>query len=281
MPTGQPSLAAQQLLGDNGLTQVLGHSERVTQAVEKCAEELSAVNDVIKERLIDRLHLPAVEGLLEKNEKIEGKVHACVEQLKLVNDALADEVRKRELLEHELAAVKLRKAAFRHAALHDPLTSLPNRALLEDRLHHGLAQARRHGRTFAVMFIDLDRFKSINDEYGHGMGDRVLQIVADRLKKVTRAEDTICRYGGDEFIYVLIDINGEEDMVVVAEKLLKAISRPCEVDLADGPATLTVTPSIGIAGFPADGNTAAALVKRADRAMYRAKQTMNGYSFDR
>jgi diguanylate cyclase (GGDEF)-like protein len=159
--------------------------------------------------------------------------------------------------------------------LHDALTGLPNRVLFNDRLEHGMAQAKRHGWTLAVMFLDLDKFKTINDSYGHDAGDAVLLTIAKRLKETTRTDDTISRHGGDEFLYLLMEINDDQDAAVVAKKIIQAVQVPCDVNVGQ----LTVNSSIGISIFPRDGNTAEALIASADAAMYRAKQSQSGYAF--
>src|SRR3569833_3951613 len=159
-------------------------------------------------------------------------------------------------------------------AYHDSLTRLPNRALFEDRLGQLLAMSRRQNSRVAVLFIDLDRFKHINDTLGLGAGDRLLKVVADRLTTCLRAEDTIARMGGDEFTILLPGIEHPEDAAKVAQKLLDAIAVPIQIDDQE----LFVGGSIGISLFPEDGQDTQALLKHADVAMYRAKeQGGNGY----
>ena len=167
----------------------------------------------------------------------------------------------------------------RHASLHDPLTGLPNRALFNDRLEHGLAVASRNGLRFAVIFLDLDNFKMINDTYGHDIGDAVLKTIAGRLKETTRDDDTVCRHGGDEFLYILMNIESEHDISIVAEKIIKAVQVPCDIQVRDISLSLSINPSIGISIFPKDGTTSDLLLDVADKAMYRAKQNKQGYSF--
>ena len=152
-------------------------------------------------------------------------------------------------------------------AQHDALTGLPNRILLYDRLQQALARARRRRGTFAVLFIDLDGFKAINDQHGHAMGDLFLQHVAQRLTGVLRAADTVSRLGGDEFIVLVDELSKPEDAALVAQKLIRELSCPC---ILEGKA-LNSTPSIGISCFPDDGVDPETLIQRADQAMYRAK----------
>jgi diguanylate cyclase len=270
---------AKDVKAGKSLTQVLGQSERVKALVEECGEELSSVNVALKRELVDQDPLPGLENALEKSEAVENKVQDASEKLAAVNQALESEVEERHLLEDQLAAVTEQGQADRDAALHDVLTGLPNRALFNDRLEHGLAQAKRHGGILAVMFIDLDDFKEINDSHGHDAGDSVLQTIAGRLKESTRDDDTISRHGGDEFLYLLMEVRNEKDITSIAEKIIKSIQAPCPIKLRDLNISPSIKASIGIAIFPKDGSTADALVKSADTAMYRAKRDKSGYAY--
>jgi len=261
------------------LTKVLGQSERVKEIVEECADDLSSVNADLKIELQDGDISPGVENALEKSEAVESKVQDASEALALVNKALKEEVNERHVLEAQLATATKQGDEARHASLHDPLTGLPNRALFNDRLEHGLAVANRNGLHFAVMFLDLDDFKMINDSYGHDVGDLVLQMIAGRLKETTRDDDTVCRHGGDEFLYLLMKTESDHDIAIVAEKIIKAVQVPCDIRVRDISISLSINPSIGISIFPKDGTTADALLDVADKAMYRAKLNKHGYSF--
>jgi diguanylate cyclase (GGDEF)-like protein len=261
------------------LSQVVGQGERVQDIVEECADELSSINAVLKSELSEQDPVPGVEQALEQSEAVEGKVQEASEELSAMNLALKDEVRERETLEEQLETANKQGDAARHASLHDPLTGLPNRALFHDRLEHGLAQATRHGWTLAVMFVDLDDFKQINDSYGHEAGDAVLRAIADRLRQSTRSDDTISRHGGDEFLYLLLEVKREEDIAAVAEKLAQTIQAPCDVSVGGVQTPLSVKASIGISIFPKDGSNAAQLIGRADEAMYVAKQSGAGRAF--
>jgi diguanylate cyclase (GGDEF)-like protein len=163
--------------------------------------------------------------------------------------------------------------------LHDQLTGLPNRLLFKDRLEHGIAQAKRHQWILAVMFLDLDNFKTINDTYGHPAGDVVLQTVATRIARNARNEDTVSRHGGDEFLYLLTSLHEQKDVAMIAAKILKAIQAPCEVCVGDVIINLCPEVSIGISVFPKDGATAEALIRNADESMYRAKEQKSGVAF--
>ncbi|MBL0122864.1 MAG: GGDEF domain-containing protein [Betaproteobacteria bacterium] len=261
------------------LTKVLGQSERVKDLVEECAVELSTVNLDLKQELADGERLPGIEIALEKSEVIEDKVQVASDELAVVNLALAAEITERHDLERQLAEVTEQKDAAWHAAFHDELTGLPNRALFNDRLEHALAQATRHGWNLAVMFVDLDKFKEVNDSYGHAVGDSVLQTIAGRLKEHTRRADTMSRMGGDEFLYLLMETGDVRDVTQVAEKIIKSIQVPCDVIAGEGTVSPSVRASIGIAIFPRDGTTVEALIERADTAMYQAKQDQTGYAF--
>ena len=167
----------------------------------------------------------------------------------------------------DISARKQAEARIHFLAHHDTLTELPNRALLMDRLEFILASARRRGAKVAVLFIDLDNFKTVNDSLGHAAGDALLRLVAARIQKVLRSVDVVSRLGGDEFLVVLPDLESEQGPIPVAEKLLAAVSEPVALEGQ----SLSVSPSIGIAVFPRDGSSADTLIKNADAAMYLAK----------
>lgn len=156
----------------------------------------------------------------------------------------------------------------RHLAEHDFLTDLPNRVLLLDRLRQALAAARRQHTKVAVMFIDLDRFKAINDGFGHQAGDQVLKETAARLMRCVRGVDTVSRHGGDEFVVILADIGGVDQAARVAQTVMHAVVQPFNVAGHD----MTVSVSIGISIYPSDGADIDMLMQHADVAMYHAKQ---------
>jgi diguanylate cyclase (GGDEF)-like protein len=163
-------------------------------------------------------------------------------------------------------------ASLRTQAVTDPLTGLPNRQALQSALEHALARARRHGRTFAVLFADLDGFKAVNDRHGHEHGDRVLQEIAGRFAARTREMDTVARVGGDEFVVVMEDLDDPRFAARLGATLLQAASEPIVI----GGQTAVLGVSVGISLYPGDGEDAASLVRHADHAMYAAKAAGTG-----
>ena len=168
------------------------------------------------------------------------------------------------------------RARIRLLALHDPLTRLPNRRLFQDRLHEALQWARHHGGMGALLLIDLDGFKAVNDRLGHPTGDRVLRTVAERMRDLLREPDLVARTGGDEFAALLHGVSDPETAREVADRLVRAIAQP--IDL--GGAMHRVGASVGIALFPRDGSDMLDLLVRTDQALYRVKQDgRNGYAW--
>lgn len=180
------------------------------------------------------------------------------------------------LVFRDVTAARLLSRKMSHLAQHDSLTDLPNRTLLNDRLTQAMAMAHRQGKQLAVLYVDIDRFKHINDSAGHAAGDRLLQAFATRLLGSVRSSDTVSRQGGDEFVILLCEVAHSRDAAVTAEKILAALCEPYRIDQLE----LHVSASIGIATYPADGSTVDALLKNADAAMYQAKQCgRNNYQF--
>ena len=168
---------------------------------------------------------------------------------------------------HDVTERKRAEETIRHMAYHDPLTDLPNRTLMTDRLNLALANARRAGQMVAVLFLDLDRFKTVNDTVGHALGDQLLRHVAERLTTLVRDGDTVARAGGDEFTLLLPNLTRRDDIVDVASRISETFRKPWSV----GGHEFRVTASIGIAVYPDDGDAADMLVRNADTAMYCAK----------
>jgi diguanylate cyclase (GGDEF)-like protein/PAS domain S-box-containing protein len=169
---------------------------------------------------------------------------------------------------HDVSAARAITAKMSYLAQHDSLTDLPNRILLNDRLTEAICLARRYQRRLAVLFVDIDRFKHVNDSLGHMIGDRLLQSISQRLLTCVRASDTVSRPGGDEFVILLSEMTHAQDATVCADKILEALRSPHPIGEHD----LHVTGSIGIVTYPDDGADCATLIKNADFAMYQAKQ---------
>ncbi len=199
----------------------------------------------------------AQDELVRARDELEQRVVERTAELATANTQLQGEIFERMQAEQRIW----------HMAHHDALTGLPNRALLLDRLGQALVQAARYDGGVAVLFLDLDRFKSINDTLGHPVGDELLKQVAERLRAVVRAVDTVSRLGGDEFVVVLQEIASADDAVMVAEKILNALGRAVHIEGHE----LRATPSIGISIYPEDGSDVYTLMKNADTAMYHAK----------
>ena len=179
---------------------------------------------------------------------------------------------------HDVSESRNMTLRMSHLAQHDFLTDLPNRMLLNDRLNHSIALARRHGRQLAVLFLDLDHFKHINDSLGHPIGDQLLKAVALRLVACVRGSDTVSRQGGDEFVVLLSEIEHPEDAAFTAGKMRAAVMAPYSIATHD----LHLSASIGISIYPDDGQDAESLIKSSDTAMYHAKDSgRNNYQFFR
>ncbi|HEX9773655.1 MAG TPA: EAL domain-containing protein [Steroidobacteraceae bacterium] len=170
---------------------------------------------------------------------------------------------------HDVSKARALTHRMSYLAQHDSLTDLPNRLLLNDRLTQAMARAYRHRQKLAVLFLDVDRFKHINDSLGHDVGDRLLQSVARRLLGCVRKSDTVSRQGGDEFVILLSEVRHAQDAAVSAEKILRSLRTPHRIDDHD----LHVTVSIGIVAYPDDGTDAETLMRHADFAMYHAKDS--------
>ncbi len=177
---------------------------------------------------------------------------------------------------HDLRNAKKMVLQMAHLAHHDPLTSLPNRLLLSDRITQAISMAQRSGSQLAVIFLDLDGFKEINDSLGHAIGDRLLQSVATRISRCVRKSDTVSRQGGDEFIVLLSEVAHAGDAEIIAAKILAELLPAHRIDEH----SLYVTASIGVSTYPYNGEDAGTLLKNADRAMYKAKACgRNNYRF--
>lgn len=287
--------AAQSAGGRTLLKTALEKNQDVREKIEDCAAELSTVNETVKKEMVAGITLQQAKKALAQSERVEDKVQDCASKLDEVNSVLAQEIDDRNKLNLEFMEIKGKLVATenilsntqdvlaiaqevaeeaKQRSLWDVATGIPNRELFSDRLEQAIALARRNTWVLAVMFIDLDRFKLVNDTYGHAIGDKVLQTVAQRLHRRVRGEDTLCRYGGDEFLYLLVNPKSLQNIQRIAAEVFDCIAQPVIID----DLTLTMQPSIGIAVYPQDGNTGLELVANPDAAMYRAKKTKAGYT---
>jgi diguanylate cyclase (GGDEF)-like protein len=200
-----------------------------------------------------RVALAGLTQALAVSERHSGVVHKQLEALAEINAYL-----RGRLVEAERKVVMAS-----HLAYHDALTGLPNRRLLLDRLSQAIARPSRHGRRVALVFFDVYGFKAINDRLGHTSGDKVLQEIAQRLSACLRATDTACRYGGDEFIVMLPEVEGKQGAAVVEQKIRSRLAAPYRIDGA----MIVVTLSMGVAAYPEDAKDCHDLIKLADAAM--------------
>jgi diguanylate cyclase (GGDEF)-like protein len=265
------------------LGSVLNKNKKIKNKVKQASNELNSINKVLNRGKKINASIQTIEKTITLNEDVEQKVARAADDMHQVNLDLAKEVDERVDIESELADTKAdlvkvrddltksqtKEEEIREIMFHDALTGLPNRVLFEQHLEQGLLLAKRHGWGLAVLFIDLDEFKSINDSYGHDLGDKVLLMVANRLQSLIRDEDTVSRWGGDEFMCLLLEVKQEADVTRLAEKMVNRIAVACEFNGV----VLAIRASIGIAIYPADGETADILFKNADTAMFKAKGT--------
>ncbi len=186
---------------------------------------------------------------------IEHSAAAILDRLGLVTGAA--------IVFRDVSAARAMSLRISHLASHDPLTDLPNRLLLADRLARALALARRHRRRLAVLFLDIDRFKYINDSLGHMLGDELLRSVGREVAMCVRSSDTVSRHGGDEFVVVLSELEHAEDAATGAQKIIVALAKPHKLAGHE----LHITVSIGISVYPDDGEDAETLLKSADMAL--------------
>ncbi len=226
-----------------------------------------------------------IQQLIDSQMKIYHSEHQCYRKdnesiwVSITISLVHNQENKPEFFVVQVQNITLQKKAeerLRHMAYHDPLTGLANRNKLEQFINQILAQSRRHQESFALLFIDLDRFKNINDTIGHEAGDLLLQIIADRLKGAIRNTDLVARLGGDEFVIVVTDVHKSESVAVIAHKILESVMQAVVVKGQE----LYITTSIGISLYPFDGQNMQTLMKNADLALYRAKEHgKNNYQF--
>ena len=268
------------------LAAAVEENKSVKVRVEGAANDLASAGAMLATNLAGGNPELAAQDALKVSKEVESKVQECADDLHAVNVTLEDgvaalEVTERALAITQAALVDARSALAaseqaKHEALlaarHDSATGLPNREHFDSRLTHDIAVAKRHDFGLAVMFFDLDKFKNVNDTHGHAAGDEVLKQVAARLLKHCRSEDTVCRTGGDEFLYVLIDPKGRENIERIASALVDSLAMPVVFEGVE----ITVKPSIGVSLYPEHGTSASELINNADAAMYVAKETRGG-----
>jgi len=190
-----------------------------------------------------------------------------------LRDALSELSERNRQLEIEVEQRKQMEQEMRHLAMHDMLTGLPNRALFMDRLESAHHRAQRHGGMFALVYVDVDRFKAVNDTWGHGAGDAVLIELATRLRGALRENDTVARLGGDEFALVLEELDDINDAHRLMERVSESLLAPMHYQRDGEQLTLSIGASIGLAAYPADGAEVDALLHAADQAMYLTKRS--------
>lgn len=216
--------------------------------------------DLIDDLNDEVLHRTRTQVLLEDSKRdLEYKVQDRTKELQAINESLKKEIADKKRAEESLEYI----------AYHDELTHLPNRNLLIDRINDSIETARRNEQKLGILFIDLDRFKAINDSLGHNVGDRLIQKVAKRLLETLRKEDTISRNGGDEFVVVIKRMQNSDEAILIAQKLIESLTNIFEIDSHK----IHIGASIGISVYPNDGNSAVELVRNADTAMFSAKKS--------
>ncbi|SFC57259.1 bifunctional diguanylate cyclase/phosphodiesterase [Massilia yuzhufengensis] len=256
---GQVHAAEYQMVRRDGSCFWVRLSGRLFDAAEKSGRSVWLLDDVTARR-------EAAEAIRRARDELEIRVAERTAELAGANALLQEEINERRQAE----------ARAHHMAYHDSLTGLPNRVLLSDRLDCALRAAQRSGRTLAVMFLDLDRFKTINDSLGHATGDHLLREVAKRLCAAVRDSDTVARLGGDEFVVLLPDAGGAAECALVGDKIIEALATPFPFEGH----SLHISPSIGICLCPDDGDDVETLMRHADAAMYHAKAAgRNNYQF--
>jgi diguanylate cyclase (GGDEF)-like protein/PAS domain S-box-containing protein len=217
-----------------------------------------------------------IDDVTDQREAADAVRRARDELEVRVQERTAELAGANRLLQAEIVERRQAEARVHHMAYHDALTGLPNRALLSERLDRAMLAARRDGRKLAVMFIDLDRFKTINDSLGHLTGDHLLKEVANRLCRVVRAVDTVARLGGDEFVVLVPGVRTLDECALVGDKIIAALAEPVRFEGR----SLHISPSIGICLCPDDGEDVETLMRKADSAMYHAKASgRNNYQF--
>jgi diguanylate cyclase (GGDEF)-like protein len=266
----------------------MNQTHDVTEKLGLCADNLGSSNDVAKMRQAAGANPLSADKSLENNQRVQREVRECAHDLHELTETLMDgigEVKEqtRIALAESKNALASSEAALATAqdgekkaqlrVLHDAATGLANRDLFDDRLAHAIALAKRHDWTLAVMFLGIVSFKLINDTHGHAVGSRLLRELGKRLLKHARDEDTVCRNEGGEFLYLLMNPRGGENILRIAGAMLKTITQP--IDTGDY-RQLVIKASIGIASYPENGTTGEQLISNAHTAMCCAKNSLSG-----
>ncbi|HSB96330.1 MAG TPA: diguanylate cyclase, partial [Spongiibacteraceae bacterium] len=254
--------------------QLITAREDITHTREETADQRDNVAQLREETVHQREEIAASsEKMIEVAETNKADLENHIVMLQQANEHLVITAIQAQIMTGEIQRAKDQMG---HMAQHDFLTNLPNRVLLNDRLAQAIVLARRQGSMLAVLFLDLDNFKHVNDSLGHAIGDKLLQSVAQRLHACVRGSDTISRQGGDEFVVLVAENHRAEDAVLTADKIIDALMVPHAIAEHE----LHVTTSIGISVYPTDGLDAETLIKNADTAMYQAKEKgRNNYQF--
>ncbi len=249
------------------------HVDEVFRVLDASTRKV-AVNPMAAAMSENRTVLLAPNSVLSRRDGVE----AAIEDSAAPIHDRRGQVTGAVMVFHDVSSTRALSLRMSHQAQHDSLTDLPNRLLFHDRLRQGMALAHRHSQKLAVMYLDVDRFKNVNDSLGHDVGDRLLILMAQRLLGCVRTSDTVSRQGGDEFVILLPELTRGLDAGIRAEKILAALSAPYSIDIHN----VHVTASIGVVIFPDDGKDAETLLKNADFAMYHAKECGRGnYQFFR
>jgi len=249
------------------LSEIVGYSE--IELLQRFFHQVTHADDLLDDRAIMASLAGGSIGDVQRETRYvrkDGRIVWVALSASAMRDAVSGQLRLILAVE-DISRRKQDEEALLRMANHDALTGLPNRTLLQDRLGQAVCKAQRAGRQVGVMFIDLDRFKQVNDTLGHEAGDQLIIEIARRLAGSLRESDTVARQGGDEFVVVLDDLAAPEDAALVAQKLLDRLFQPLLLCGRE----VVPTGSIGIAMYPRDGEDSAALLKAADSAMYRAK----------
>lgn len=218
---------------------------------------------------VDYIAKPINDQILLSKVRVFLDLWRARRELHDLAQALSDQNRR---LEQEIAERERVEALVRHQAHHDGLTGLPNRVLFMDRIDGAFERARRQTAIFAVLYIDIDGFKPVNDRHGHGAGDELLRQIAGRLSELMRRSDTVARLGGDEFAMILEQVFEPDAVVATGEKICEAMRVPFQLPVASGVVEVQIGASVGIALFPQHGTSRDSLLHAADEAMYRAKR---------